>query len=143
MSPTEKCLLVCPRKIKRTKTASDLRLGQERKKSQLKNQAAGEKLRLMGDSGHAFSQKVTWQTNGSPAPLTHPIIMASDFHLPFSSFQELPINLALKEFPPFLATTRVSITLAAEQNNTAVPALITTQADKMKNTRAAVSTSVS
>lgn len=90
----------------------------EKKKSQHRNQAAGEESRLMGDSGHAFSQKVTWQTNGSPVPLMHPIIIASDSHLPFSLFQKLPINLALKEFPPPLAATRVSITLVAAQNNT-------------------------
>lgn len=72
----------------------------------------------MGDSGHAFSQKVTWQTNGSPVPLMHPITIAADFHLPFSLFQELPINSELKEFPPSPAATRVSITLVAEPNNT-------------------------
>lgn len=118
-SLSEKPLPVLPRMIIPTKTAVDLQLWKERKKkSQHRNQAAGEESRLMGDSGHAFSRKVTWQTNGSPVPLMHPIIIASDFHLPFSLFQKLPINLALKEFPPSLAATRVSITLVAAQNNT-------------------------
>lgn len=110
-----KCIPVLPHMIKPTKTVAYLRLGKEREKSQLRNPAAGEESGLMGDTGHAFSQKVTWQTNGSPVPLMHPIIIASDFHLPFSLFQELPINLALKEMPspgphPSLAAKRVSIT---------------------------------